>query len=102
MLNKIGRIARRYPKMAISFFLALMTIAVYWQVIDHDFINFDDPALIYENPYVKKGVTWEGIQWASSADLISNSPHSDFWIPATSFHTWLHPRFSEWTLGAIT
>ena len=76
-------IAGRYRPFLISSFLTLMTLAVYWQVINSDFINLDDPSLVYNNPYVKKGVTWEGLRWASSADLDSDSPHSDFWIPAT-------------------
>lgn len=57
--------------------LAVVTYAVYWQVLDHDFVNFDDPHYVYENPVVKKGLTIEGIGWAFS------SFHRSNWHPLT-------------------
>lgn len=37
---------------------------VYWQLLSHEFINFDDNLYITENAVVKNGLTIEGISWA--------------------------------------
>jgi hypothetical protein len=56
---------RRYrSEIIISLLLILSTIAVYWQVKYHDFINFDDPGYVTANQNVKAGLTKESIKWA--------------------------------------
>ena len=44
--------------------LAAATIAVFWQVSRHEFVNFDDPAYVTFNPMVQQGLTWPGVSWA--------------------------------------
>lgn len=44
--------------------LAVMTLALYAQVIGHQFINLDDDAYIKENAMVNRGVTLAGVTWA--------------------------------------
>lgn len=44
--------------------LFLATLAVYWPVENHAFINYDDPAYVTENPHISPGLTWEGLAWA--------------------------------------
>jgi tetratricopeptide (TPR) repeat protein len=44
--------------------LLIVTAAVYWQVHDNDFINYDDDVYVTENANVQGGLTWEGIKWA--------------------------------------
>jgi protein O-mannosyl-transferase len=44
--------------------LATLTLAVFWPVTDHDFINYDDPLYVTQNPYIQAGLTWEGLAWA--------------------------------------
>jgi protein O-mannosyl-transferase len=44
--------------------LAAATIAVFWQVSRHEFVNFDDPAYVTFNPVVREGLTWPGVMWA--------------------------------------
>ena len=43
--------------------IVLATLGVYWQVRDFNFISFDDNIFVYENSYVKNGLTAEGIKW---------------------------------------
>jgi tetratricopeptide (TPR) repeat protein len=57
--------------------LALLTLAVYLPVLTHGFIRFDDPLYVTRNPWVKAGLTWNGIAWAFSANVASN------WHPLT-------------------
>ena len=44
--------------------LAVLTLAVYWPLRHHEFINFDDGLFVTENPVVQAGLTWRGIVWA--------------------------------------
>jgi len=83
MLNKILNLTFRSDEGLISLFLIIITLATFWPVHTYEFLNFDDDRYIYENPHIKEGLTWEGIQWAFSADLVSDSPNADFWIPIT-------------------
>ncbi len=61
----------------IAFILAIATLAVYWQMRDYEFINYDDGSYIYNNPPVMKGLTPESIAWAFAA------AHSGNWHPLT-------------------
>ena len=57
--------------------LALVTLAVYGQVLSHDFLHYDDSVYVTENPAVREGLSWEGIRWAFTAMYRSN------WFPLT-------------------
>jgi len=61
----------------ICLFLTLLTLAVYRQVGNYHFINFDDGGYIYENPRVIEGLTLDNIVWAFTTDHESN------WHPIT-------------------
>ncbi len=56
---------------------ALLTFAVYGQVKDHPFIDFDDYEYITENPHVRSGLSIDNIVWAFT------SYHSNNWHPIT-------------------
>lgn len=76
-------IARRQDKkltktnLLILFSLAVVTLAIYAQVIGHQFITLDDPTYIRENPMVNRGVTAAGITWAFTTFYAAN------WHPLT-------------------
>ena len=44
--------------------LAAATVAVFWRVSRHEFINYDDPAYVTHNPMVQAGLTRAGVVWA--------------------------------------
>jgi tetratricopeptide (TPR) repeat protein len=44
--------------------LVLVTIAIYWPVMRHAFVNHDDSLYVTDNPHVRAGLTWEGLVWA--------------------------------------
>jgi len=48
----------------VCLFLVVVTLGVYWQVENFGFSLFDDTLYVSENPYVKNGLTLEGVQWA--------------------------------------
>jgi tetratricopeptide (TPR) repeat protein len=57
--------------------LFLVTLALFWPLTTYQFVNFDDPEYVYENPYVSKGLTLASLSWAFRASYASN------WHPLT-------------------
>lgn len=57
--------------------LAVATLAIYGQVISHQFINLDDDLYIRDNPMVIGGLTPKGVAWAFTTF------HSANWHPLT-------------------
>jgi tetratricopeptide (TPR) repeat protein len=64
-----------------SWFIALIllvtTLAAYWPVCGHAFVNFDDQVYVTENAHVRGGLSWESIQWAFT------NLEAGFWHPLT-------------------
>ena len=77
LLNKSRSIFRRHPIVFISFLLISITLSVYSQVLQYDFINYDDPLYITENTNIQEGFTLESITWALT------SFHASNWHPLT-------------------
>src|SRR5258708_2580973 len=44
--------------------LLLLISLVFFRLLGFDFISFDDPYSVYNNPNIKSGFTMEGIRWA--------------------------------------
>jgi tetratricopeptide (TPR) repeat protein len=44
--------------------LAALTLTAYWPVRSCDFISYDDPVYVTENPHIRPGLTREGLVWA--------------------------------------
>jgi len=57
----------------------MVTLAVYWQVTAHEFINFDDPDYITQNHHVQAGLTKKSIVWA----LGFSDQERTYWHPIT-------------------
>lgn len=72
----------KYPgKICVA--LGVLVLAVFFQVQNFDFVNFDDDIYVSGNPHIRKGITREGVRWAFSADLFYDSPYADYWQPVT-------------------
>lgn len=56
--------------------LFIGTALLFSRAFECDFINYDDPAYVTENPWVQGGLTWSGIVWAFTAP-------NDYWHPLT-------------------
>jgi Flp pilus assembly protein TadD len=61
----------------ICFMLLLVTLLTYRQVMDHEFINYDDGEYVAENPQVQAGLTAQGGKWAFTTF------HAGNWHPLT-------------------
>ncbi len=58
--------------------LVLLNAAIYSQVRNFDFVNYDDGAHVYDNLPIKRGLSPDSVKWAFSSVLISN------YIPVTT------------------
>lgn len=61
----------------LSYVLVAATLLVYWQLGGHGFVIYDDPEYVYENPFVRMGLTSTSIEWAFTTF------HSANWHPVT-------------------
>ena len=57
--------------------LIASTLAIYWQITNHEFINYDDESYITKNLRVQTGLTFESIKWAFTTF------HAGNWHPVT-------------------
>ncbi len=65
------------PRLLIPVLLVLAVVAVYGPTLGFDFVNFDDPDYVSENPIVQRGLSGEGLRWAFT------TYHAQNWHPLT-------------------
>ena len=65
------------PAWLLCVLLLVGTTALYWPALHFDFINYDDPAYVSENPHVQAGLSWVSVKWAFSNIVGGN------WHPLT-------------------
>ena len=75
--------------LAVCSVLVLVTLAVFWQVKAHEFINYDDGLYITENTHVQAGLSIESLKWAF------RTGHACNWHPVT----WLSHMLDVQLLG---
>lgn len=68
---------RQPNQLIISVLLIVLTLTVFWQVLDHDYILYDDPGYVFQNPHMQHGLTMESLRWAFTATYEAN------WHPLT-------------------
>src|SRR5260221_6946871 len=78
----------------IGFLLAALTLGVYWPVRTHDFIFFDDPQFIAENPQIQSGLSWNTVVYAFTRPVVGN------WHPITTLSHALDCELFEVNAGA--
>ena len=67
--------------------LTVATLALYFPVIHFDFVTFDDPEYVFENPGIKQGISTKSLTWAFT------TTHAGNWHPLT----WISHTL-DWTL----
>ena len=81
-----------FAVVAVCIFLAIIVWLVFGQTLRHEFLNYDDDAYVYQNPYVLAGFTRRGFIWAFTFAEIGH------WHPMTWFSHMLDCRL--WGLRA--
>ena len=62
---------------AAPLFLLALTLFAYWGVWDFDYLSYDDPEYVSENPIVQNGLSAHGLRWAFT------TTHAANWHPLT-------------------
>lgn len=69
----------RWAALGACLFLVLATLTVYWPARHYDFVAYDDDSYVYQNPMVREGLTWTGVEWAF-VDRHANNWHPLTWL----------------------
>ncbi|MGD0828239.1 MAG: tetratricopeptide repeat protein [Desulfobaccales bacterium] len=64
-------------KIIACLFLVVATLATYGDLRNHQFINYDDPLYVTDNPPVQAGLTLKGLIWAFTTTI------GHLWMPVT-------------------
>ena len=75
--QKSSALAGARLDLLIYLLLLLATFAVYAQVRDFDFLNYDDTVYVTENLHVRQGLSVPGLEWALTSGETGN------WHPLT-------------------
>jgi protein O-mannosyl-transferase len=68
---------KAYRFLAVCCALLLAVVVVFGRTAGHDFVNYDDPEYVYQNPHVQAGVTGDATAWALTTFYAHN------WHPLT-------------------
>lgn len=79
----VSRGSTLFSPRLIALLLVLLVIIVYAQTTTFQFVNLDDSDFVAANPFIQKGLTWESVRWAFTADLTIHSGDIDYWQPIT-------------------
>ena len=82
------------PEIMVCLFLVIVTLAVYWQIRNHSFVNFDDGLYVTDNSHVQAGLSRESIQWALTETEAAN------WHPLTRLSHMLDVQLFGMNAGA--
>jgi hypothetical protein len=75
--SRLKAILFRQRNIIFCLILVMVTLAVYWQVGEYEFVSFDDGMYVSENQRVQQGLTAESIKWAFGFTGIA------YWHPLT-------------------
>ena len=70
-------VRERKQNLIIYIALTLLTLSVFWQVYQYEFVNIDDYVYVTQNKGIQSGITLKGIFWAFS------TTYAEFWHPLT-------------------
>lgn len=73
--------------------LSAVNLIVYGAVRHHDFVGWDDPDYVSQNPNVARGLTWPGVSWAFTSGYAAN------WHPLTWLSHMLDVQFYGMNAG---
>ncbi len=82
------------PEVMVCLFLVIVTLAVYWQVRNHSFLNFDDGLYVTDNYHVRAGLSLESVKWALTETEAAN------WHPLTRLSHMLDVQLFGMNAGA--
>ncbi|MFT5387562.1 MAG: hypothetical protein ACI9E5_000693, partial [Candidatus Omnitrophota bacterium] len=80
--------------------LSLIVIIAFGSTYQNEFLGMDDHVYVWDNPYIRDGLTIEGIVWAFKADLTTQSEFADYWQPVTFISRMIDISLFKFNAGA--
>ncbi|MBF0425678.1 MAG: hypothetical protein HQL66_07655, partial [Magnetococcales bacterium] len=87
-----GRDGHLLRVLALAVFVA--AIVPFFEVGTFDFVVIDDAPYIYDNPFVREGITWRGVHWALTSTHFG-------WLPLTRLSLMLDVTLFGLNAGAM-
>ena len=75
-------VTKTWQHLLIIFIILCATFIIYGDVGRFEFVNFDDDLYVWNNPYINKGMSLDGIKWAFSLNKTTET--WTYWHPLTS------------------
>jgi tetratricopeptide (TPR) repeat protein len=75
--------------------LIVVNVIIYAPVRHYDFVQYDDPKYVSENPYVSQGLTLQSVVWAFT------TRNGGYWIPLTWLTYMADVQISGMNAGAL-
>jgi len=82
------------PEILVCLFLVIVTAAVYWQIWNYSFVNFDDGLYVTDNYQVRAGLSLASVKWALTETEAAN------WHPLTRLSHMLDVQLFGMNAGA--
>ncbi len=82
-----------FLKLAVCGFLVAAIVAVFGQSARFEFLNYDDPFYVSENPVLEHGATWKAVAWSFTTFQAAN------WHPVTWLSHMLDCQFFDLDAG---
>jgi protein O-mannosyl-transferase len=97
MQNLFGNMRRLDA--ALQFALIAAVVAVFWPVVQADFVHWDDGSLILNNPHL--GLTWENLRWMFTDASYTQRYLPLGWLSYSIDHTFFHGSAFSYHLGNL-
>ncbi len=82
-MSTIAASLRRWRTPFFAVLLAALGALIFHPVRHFEFLNFDDDLFLVNNPWLKRGITWDSLHWALTANLFTFSIRAEYWSPLT-------------------
>lgn len=76
--------------------LVVVVLLIYGPTLRHEFVNYDDPEYLTQNPHITHGLKWAAVQWAFTGNVLG------MWHPLTCLsHLLDWEMFGRWAGGHL-
>ena len=80
VLRSVILLFGRYRGVLLRLCLCLMILATYASSLSNDFVSYDDPLYVTQNPHVRDGLTWLDMRWAFEQTGGTGNYHPITWL----------------------
>ena len=79
----VGGLGGRSIKLLALLVFVGSSLALYWNALSFDFLNYDDAFYVRDNAHLNAGFSWAAVRWAFEANLLTVDRSAEYWMPIT-------------------